>query len=399
MQISVLKIKLRRPNQGKAAQLSAMADAFTDCVRFHSERIEVLKTVNTTTIHRDCYQEARRRFRLPSSTIQQARDKAVATYLGFLARCQLDSRVRPPTFRRTLPLRLAAQNLRMFVDRSVVRISTSDGFLWLPLILPPCFLERLQLPHGATEIVRKGDDWYLMLAVKTPDVPTPGGMRPHFGLDLGLANVAVLAGPNTAMFFSGKPLQHVRSRFHSYRQALQLKRKIGMVKRSKGRESNWVTGENHRITRAIVDHVADIGGVLHIEKLTGIRERCKGGVKINRMMASWAFAQFSSFLRTKAAAACVLVIEEDPRYTSQRCSKCGHTERGNRTRQERFKCKSCGYESHADLNAARNLAAIGACSDGTGGVTSPWRFVAESGERMLAPKGLHRGNRNLISPL
>src|SRR5262249_5737746 len=204
-------------------------------------------------------------------------------------------------------------------------------------------------------------------------------------------------GPGVVKFFDGKALRYVRGRYHRYRQGLQVKRKTGMVKRSKGKESRWAANENHRVSRAIVDLVARVGGVLHVERLTGIRERCKGTAKVNRMIAGWPFAQLLEFLKYKAAAMGVRVVEEDPRHTSQRCSRCGHTERGNRSKQASFACQACGYRSHADLNAARNLAAKGACSLGVGGVTPPGRADVESGEGMDRP--IHRGNRNLASSL
>ena len=50
----------------------------------------------------------------------------------------------------------------------------------------------------------------------------------------------------------------------------------------------------------------------------------------------------------------VQVSEVDPTYTSQRCSRCGWVRKGNR-KGERFRCKSCGFEWDADLNAARNI--------------------------------------------
>ena len=46
-------------------------------------------------------------------------------------------------------------------------------------------------------------------------------------------------------------------------------------------------------------------------------------------------------------------------YTSQRCSCCGFTYKGNRTKQAVFKCLSCGTELNADFNAARNILAAG----------------------------------------
>ena len=54
-----------------------------------------------------------------------------------------------------------------------------------------------------------------------------------------------------------------------------------------------------------------------------------------------------------------------------------------------------GIECHADLNAARNLAAKGACSLGVGDVTSPGCTDTESGEGV--DRKIHRGNRDLES--
>lgn len=55
----------------------------------------------------------------------------------------------------------------------------------------------------------------------------------------------------------------------------------------------------------------------------------------------------------------------NPRYTSQRCSRCGHIDRDNRPKQAGnqkaayFKCKKCGHDEDADKNAARNLSIRG----------------------------------------
>jgi hypothetical protein len=261
----VLKIPIRTPNRAKADRLEAMRAEFTACVRFHLDRIEATGTTHATALHRDCYRDARARFRLPASTVQQARDKAIQARRSYLERRKRDRRAKPPTFRKGLPLRLAAENLRAFAERGMVRITTPDGFLWLPILTPDVFRTDLARPHGASEVVRKGGRYFLMLIVRREDVPAPGGERPHFDLDLGLANVAVLAGPGTVRFFDGKPLRYVRGRYFRYRRALQEKRKTGMVRRSKGKESRWATDMNHEVSRAIVDIVAAAGGVLHVE--------------------------------------------------------------------------------------------------------------------------------------
>jgi hypothetical protein len=105
-----------------------------------------------------------------------------------------------------LPLRLAVENLRVFPDRRVARVTTPEGFLWLPIIIADVWQDFVSLPHAVSEIVDRGGDWYLMLAVKSEDVPTQDG--PHFGLDsawptwlrcLALAWCVSLMGSHCAM--------------------------------------------------------------------------------------------------------------------------------------------------------------------------------------------------------
>ena len=42
-------------------------------------------------------------------------------------------------------------------------------------------------------------------------------------------------------------------------------------------------------------------------------------------------------------------------YSSQECSVCHYPDRANRPDQQTFCCQVCGYQAHADLNAAINL--------------------------------------------
>lgn len=46
-------------------------------------------------------------------------------------------------------------------------------------------------------------------------------------------------------------------------------------------------------------------------------------------------------------------------YTSQRCSACGEVNKESRLDQARYVCTSCGHAENADLNAAKNIRAVG----------------------------------------
>jgi putative transposase len=58
-------------------------------------------------------------------------------------------------------------------------------------------------------------------------------------------------------------------------------------------------------------------------------------------------------------------------YSSQTCNACGHFARDSRESQPSFRCIACGHEAHADVNAARNIAAAGRVVAARGGRGSP----------------------------
>jgi len=98
-------------------------------------------------------------------------------------------------------------------------------------------------------------------------------------------------------------------------------------------------------------------GIFAVEALKINKNKRKVNDKrFNRLLGSWSYGQ--PLLRYKAEDAGNLILEVHPKHTSQRCSRCRHIDRRNR-RSLQFKCLRCGFELHADLNAARNIAQIG----------------------------------------
>jgi putative transposase len=83
----------------------------------------------------------------------------------------------------------------------------------------------------------------------------------------------------------------------------------------------------------------------------------KSGLHRSIHDAGW--AQFVSILRAKAEEAGRVVIDVDPRHTSDRCGACGHTATENRVSQAVFACRGCGHTANADEHAARNILRAG----------------------------------------
>ena len=118
------------------------------------------------------------------------------------------------------------------------------------------------------------------------------------------------------------------------------------------KENRFKTNTNHIISKQIVKGLPE-GSKIVIEDLSGIK-KIRRGKKLSRAIGKWAYFQLEQFLTYKGEEKGIEIIKINPAYTSQKCSKCGHTEKKNR-KGSNFKCCKCGFQLNADLNASRNI--------------------------------------------
>ena len=85
--------------------------------------------------------------------------------------------------------------------------------------------------------------------------------------------------------------------------------------------------------------------------------RYKSGLNKSILDQGWGI--FKNMLKYKLEWNGGIYLEVSPKYTSQKCSKCFHTEKENRKSQESFKCLKCGHKENADINVAKNILAAG----------------------------------------
>jgi IS605 OrfB family transposase len=246
--------------------------------------------------------------------------------------------------------------------RFVLRVSTGvrGKYVWLPLHVPAKFRDRITTAHGDAKLFQRGDDWYLMLPIRISTPPGRSGELTFIGVDRGIVQHAVIAAPDSCRFFSGRAARRKRAHFADLRRRFQKHNRLDRVKRNKGRERAWMRNVNHQISRAVVDFASRYANpVLVLEDLAHIRERVRALKEQRREIHSWAFGQLGEFIEYKARRAGIQVLYVDPRNTSRTCPKCGHVDRANRHGSQ-FRCTACGHQVHADLAAARNIAAVGA---------------------------------------
>ena len=123
-----------------------------------------------------------------------------------------------------------------------------------------------------------------------------------------------------------------------------------------GKIENFKNSTNHKYSKYVVDMAVKHNcGVIQMEDLTGISD----GEKKGTFLGNWTYYDLQQKIRYKAESKGIEVIMVKPNYTSQRCSKCGCINKKNRDAkvdQAKFKCVTCGFETNADFNAARNIA-------------------------------------------
>ena len=93
---------------------------------------------------------------------------------------------------------------------------------------------------------------------------------------------------------------------------------------------------------------------VYVEDLN-IQKMLKTDSKLSRKMLDNSFYTFRLMLQYKAK----IFKAVNPAYTSQTCSSCSYVHNDNRKSQAIFECQSCGHFENADINAAKNILALG----------------------------------------
>ena len=160
-------------------------------------------------------------------------------------------------------------------------------------------------------------------------------------------------------FYPGNELKNKRAHYKVLRQGLQRMRTPSSRRRLKAigqRENRWMQDVNHCISKALVCDNPE-GSLFVLEDLSGVREATERvRVKNRYVSVSWSYYDLQQKLEYKALRNHQNIVYVSPKYTSQCCPKCGHTEKSNRNKKlHLFKCKNCGYTSNDDRIGAMNL--------------------------------------------
>jgi putative transposase len=209
--------------------------------------------------------------------------------------------------------------------------------------------------RGESDLVFRDGMWFLYAACEEPVAELNAEPVDFVGVDRGIVN---LATTSDGVNYSGRKLARYQRWAARKRAEPQAKKTRGAkrlpAERGK-REARHAAQVNHKITKEIVSVAQRTERGIALEVLQGIRERGRFSRDRRDAFHTWPFHQLGQHLRCKAERAGVAFIEVDAHYTSQRCPRCGHTERADGPCRDQFCCRRCGLVGPADHVAAVNV--------------------------------------------
>lgn len=310
-----------------------------------------------TKLHERTYQQVREATDgLNADLVCAARNYAADSVKGVTSAWQNGKYATQPTF--TANTVVYNKNAVTYRDDHCT-LAAVNGRVKAEYVLPPegenpqtTYLRNDEWELRESTLHYRDGDYYLHVGVAKDDEQQEAEGGTVLGVDLG---VKTIAATSTGRLWSSGYLNHRRREYEQIRGSLQqtgtesAHRTLDSIG---DRESRWTEDYLHRISKALVQEaITHDCSTIAFEDLTDIRERMPGA----KAFHTWAFRRLYEYVEYKAAEFGIRTKQIDPAYTSQRCSKCGHTERGNRPKQEKFCCQKCSYEVHADYNAAKNI--------------------------------------------
>jgi putative transposase len=243
-------------------------------------------------------------------------------------------------------------NIKLIVPNQGIKLNQEKSTITIPCLK---ISFTYQFRHQFTKVNQiEVDNQYFYIAVTVPEQIQiiPQGW---VGVDRNTNGHCAVAActTNNKILMLGKKAKHTHTKYSNIRKKLQKLGKFNKLKTIKHRESNIVKDLNHKISHKLVTYAKQNNCGIKLENLKGIRNNKKQAKSFKYILNSWSYYQLQTFILYKAKMFGVPVAYIDPAYTSQTCHKCGLL--GDRNGKV-FKCPNCGHTSHADVNAAWNIA-------------------------------------------
>ena len=291
-------------------------------------------------------------------------------------------------YKRTFPLMTYGRHLRFFekddeyfikwVNKLVFKVVLSKkehkNYVELQHFLRKVLTGEYKVGQSSLEFNKKNK----LILNLTCDIPTK--TKGEFvegrtlGVDLGLAVPAYVSVSDNIQvrkgFGSYEEFARTRQQFKARKARLYKQRELakggkGRKKKMKSldelasKESNFAKTYNHQLSHKIVEFaLKNQCEYINLEKINS-------ETLDDRLLAQWSYYQLQEQIIYKAERVGIKVRKVNPKYTSQKCSCCGHISKDNRPKGDKGQayfsctnpeCKMHGEVINADWNASINIA-------------------------------------------
>ncbi|GED32749.1 RNA-guided endonuclease InsQ/TnpB family protein [Brevibacillus centrosporus] len=357
MEITITaKFKIK-PTIEQQSLLCDTVRAYQKGCNFVSELVYQTKDLAQLKLHKLTYEILRRDYALRSQMAQSVIKTVISCYKSLLS---IGSNWTNVQFKK--PVYDLVWNRDYSLTKDHFSINTLQGRIKVPFETKG--LERYfegEWLFGTAKLVMKYGKFFLHIPMtKIVELVSEKKINQIVGVDMGINFVAVsYDSKGKSLFFKGRPIKDKRAHYKHLRKQLQQRQTSSARRRLQAigqRETRWMADINHTVSKALVTRYG-ANTLFVIEELSGVRQATERvRTKDRYQSVSWAFYQLRQMLEYKALLQGAKVITVDPRFTSQSCPKCGHTERANRNKKKHtFSCKNCSYTSNDDRIGAMNL--------------------------------------------
>ncbi|MBD2203813.1 IS200/IS605 family element transposase accessory protein TnpB [Calothrix sp. FACHB-1219] len=275
-------------------------------------------------------------------------------------------------------------NFTSFTYQMGIKIQKNK--IYLPKVGWMRFYNSRQIPSSftikAATIRKRQDGWYVSIKIEDKTVPDYvarplSDVQSIIGCDLGLTKLVHLSDghqiENPKFLTNKKTKRILKNRQRQVSRKLKGSNNRKKAATNVGKFQKKIADKRQayqwHIANKIVSRNVDAIAVENLN-VSAMKKRCKPKIDartgrflengqsrkraLNRSIsdASWGELIFKiEYLAEKHGK---VVIKVNPKHTSQKCQNCGHVDANNRD-DEKFICTSCGFMSHADINAAKNI--------------------------------------------
>ncbi|MDJ0598484.1 MAG: transposase [Crocosphaera sp.] len=262
------------------------------------------------------------------------------------------------------------------------QVKLEGNKIYLPSIGWMQFFKSRNIPDGfnlKTVTIRSlADGWYVSIRIENKDVPQSNPkdleqVKTVIGCDLGIKKLLALSNGE---LIENPQFEKRLSKRKTIRQRRASRKRIGSFNQKKAyaklaRLDQKIVNQREDHQWKIAHHLVLKADVIVLEALNiqGMIKKCrskqdengkflKNGQSakrgLNRLIRDCSWGNLTEKIESVAAKFGSICLNVNPKFTSQKCSHCGHIQKENRNK-ERFLCLNCGFFSDADIQASVNI--------------------------------------------